>query len=100
MWTPVRVCMFVCLSVCKTEMVHVSGAVYHLVREGNRGAVDERTLFISALQEEGQELSFPFHIDGPSAHKPESILLQDDITVLHHLGAIKLLNERALYRAV
>lgn len=62
-------------------------AVHHLMWQSNRGAVDKRALFVSALQEICEQLSFSFYKDGPPPHKAEAILLQDVVAVLHHLGA-------------
>lgn len=43
--------------------------------------------FVFALHEESEQFSFSFHKDGSSSDETETILLQDVIAVLHHLGS-------------
>lgn len=45
------------------------------------------TGFVFSFHEEGQQLPFPFDKYGPSSDKAEAVLPQDDVAVLHHLGA-------------
>lgn len=43
--------------------------------------------FVFALHEESEQFSFSFHEDGSSFNETETVLLQDVIAVLHHLGS-------------
>lgn len=53
--------------------------------ERNRGCLCDR--FVFALHEESEQFSFSFYKDGSSSDETETILLQDVIAVLHHLGS-------------
>lgn len=53
--------------------------------ERDRGCLCDR--FVFALHEESEQFSFSFHIDWSSSDETETILLQDVIAVLHHLGS-------------
>lgn len=62
-----------------------SGAVHHLMGQGDGRAVDEGALLLPALEEEGEQLPFALDVDGPAAHEAEAVLLQDQVGLLHHL---------------
>lgn len=62
-----------------------SGFVWYLMWERDRGRLCG--LFVFALHKESEQFSFSFYIDGSSSDETETVLLQDVIAVLHHLGS-------------